>query len=88
MCKQRVIQTSNPDFLVCKGVLDAMYRCYTEDKYGDEIHNTVVEAKPYIAQFLNCYFHRNTSLTECMVHFEDSIRSIYRMADTKLTDFH
>lgn len=87
MCKQRVLQTKYKDFSPCKAVIDAMYRCYTEDKYGDEYHKTTDEAKPYAQKFFNCYFYKNTTLTECMVHFEDSIRAIYRNGENKLTDY-
>jgi hypothetical protein len=66
-----------------------MYRCYTEEKYGDEYHKTSVEeALPYTHKFFNCYFHRGNSLTKCMKHFEDSVRAIYRSTDNKLTDYY
>jgi hypothetical protein len=66
-----------------------MYRCYTEEKYGDEYNKTPVqEAQPYTNKFFNCYFHRGNSLTKCMKHFEDSIRAIYRTPDNKLIDYY
>jgi len=88
LCKQRIVQTGHSDFLPCKEAVDAMYRCYTEDKYGDEYHDTIPEAKSNAYNFLNCYFHKYSSLTECMMFFEDSIRQIYRLKDTKLIDYY
>jgi hypothetical protein len=88
MCKQKILQSNHHDYTPCKAVLDAMYRCYTENKYGDEYHKTTEEAKPYANRFFDCYFFKTTSLTECMVHFEDSVRAIYRSEDNKLTDYY
>jgi hypothetical protein len=88
LCKQRILQTNFEDFTPCKNVVDAMYRCYTEDKYGEEYHKTIDVAKPFAKKFLDCYFYKASSLTSCMEHFEDSIRAIYRSDDNKLTDFH
>jgi hypothetical protein len=87
MCKQRMNETKYPNYLPCKAGIDAMYRCYTEDKYGDEYHKTTIEAKPYADKFFDCYFRRHTSLTVCMKHFEDSVRAIYRNPDNKLIDY-
>jgi hypothetical protein len=88
MCKQRIIQTNYSDFTPCKAAIDAMYRCYTEDKYGEEYHKTTEVAKPYAKKFFDCYFVRPNSFTACMVHFEDSIRAIYRSPDNKLIDYY
>jgi hypothetical protein len=88
MCKQRIIQTNFSDFTPCKSVVDAMYRCYTEDKYGEEYHKTTEEAKPYAKKFFDCYFKKSTSLSGCMVHFEDSVRAIYRSKDNTLIDYY
>lgn len=90
MCKQRIQETKYPNFTPCKAVIDAMYRCYTEDKYGEEYHKTIPEAKPYTLKFFNCYFKKGgeSSLTSCMKHFEDSVRAIYRTSDNKLIDYY
>ncbi len=88
MCKLRVVQSNYKDFTPCKNIIDAMYRCYTEDKYGQEYHKTIPEAKPYAVKFFNCYFYKYSSLTSCMTHFEDSIRAIYRSPDNRLIDYY
>jgi len=88
LCKQRVVQTDHNDFLPCKGVIDAMYRCYTQEQYGDEYHKTTPEALPHATMFFNCYFHKYATLTHCMMHFEDSVRAIYRTPETKLIDYN
>lgn len=88
MCKQRIVETNFSSFLPCKNAIDAMYRCYTEDKYGEEYHKTIPEAKPYSNKFFDCYFYKNTSFTSCMKHFEDSIRAIYRTQDNQLIDYY
>jgi hypothetical protein len=88
LCKQRVVDTNTATYLPCKNAIDAMYRCYTEEKYGNEYHKTLDGAKPYANKFFDCYFHRANSLTKCMIHFEDSIRAIYRSPDNKLIDYY
>lgn len=88
MCKERIIQTSHPDFTPCKGVIDAMYRCYTENKYGDELHNTIDEAKPHAMKFFDCYFTKKNTMYQCMDHFNDVVRVIYRQPDNKLIDYY
>jgi len=87
LCKQRIVESDHPDFLPCKGPIDAMYRCYTENQYGDEYQTTTKEALPHAMRFFNCYFYKHSSLTNCMIHFEDSVRAIYRTEGTKLTDY-
>jgi len=88
LCKERIVQSNYPDFTPCKAAIDAMYRCYTEDKYGEEYHKTTEDAKPYAKKFFDCYFFRPNSFTMCMKHFEDSIRAIYRSPDNKLIDYY
>ena len=88
MCKQKINQSNYSDYTPCKAAVDAMYRCYTENKYGDEYHKTTEEAKPYANRFFDCYFFKPSSLTQCMIHFEDSIRAIYRAPDNKLIDYY
>jgi hypothetical protein len=83
-----MIQSNYPDYTPCKEVIDAMYRCYTEDKYGNEYDKTTEPAKPYMNKFFDCYFYKPNSLTECMVHFEDSVRAIYRSPDNTLIDYY
>ncbi len=87
MCKQRIVQTNHPDFLPCKAVIDAMYRCYTQDLYEEEYDQIQAPAAIYAFQFYECYFRKNSSLTDCMIHFENSIRALYRLPETKLTDY-
>ena len=88
LCKQRVIQTNSDTFLPCKGVIDAMYRCYTEEKYGESLDKAPEVAFPYAKKFFDCYFFKHSSLNHCMAHFEDSVRSIYRSPDNKLIDYY
>ena len=88
MCKQRIVQSNYQDYTPCKNAVDAMYRCYTENKYGDEYHKTTEEAKPYAHKFFDCYFFGPNSLTSCMKHFEDSIRAIYRSDNNRFTDYY
>ena len=88
LCKQKIIQSNYADYTPCKAAIDSMYRCYTENKYGDEYHKTTTEAQPYANKFFDCYFLKPSSLTVCMKHFEDSIRAIYRSPDNKLIDYY
>lgn len=87
LCKERIIHSQHSDYTPCKAVVDSMYRCYTQEKHGDEYHQINEDAKPYMRSFFDCYFYKGTSLTYCMKHFEDSIRVIYRSEDNKLNDY-
>ena len=66
--------------------MDAMYRCYTEDKYGASIWDAPEEAKPYEKNFYDCLFRPSSGVDMCMNHFSDMIWSIYRDPDNELND--
>ena len=77
-CKEKVVATRRTNYLSCKDTLDAMFRCYTNDSDSQEYHTLYESGKPYMNKFYDCYFKKDSTLENCMVHFEDSIRSIYR----------
>ena len=38
-------------------------------------------------KFMDCYFTKTTSLTDCMVNVEDGIREVYRKDPSKFVDY-
>lgn len=86
-CRRSLIDKNASSFLQCKNALDAMFRCYTNNSEAKEYHLIRDVGKEYMKKFTDCAFSRNTILDNCMKHFEDSIRSIYRSKDHKLIDY-
>ena len=73
MCHAEMVTKKSDTFLPCKDVTDAMYRCYTEDKYGDSIRDAPKQAKPYEKKFYDCLFKPSSGVDMCMNHFSDMI---------------
>lgn len=88
VCRKRVLATQRKSFLACKPVLDAMFRCYTNDADVTEYHQIREEAKPYMNNFTNCLFKSNSQFDDCMFHYENSIRAIYRSGNHGLIDYY
>ena len=74
------------NFLACKGPLDAMYRCYTEEKYGQSLSDAPEYTKPYQQKLANCLFRDGAAMDVCMSQFSNVVRAIYRSGDDKLND--
>ena len=88
LCRKKVLSSERKSFLACKPIVDSMYRCYTNNAEGEEFHNIREDAKPYMNNFLNCIFKSDSNFDNCMSHFEDSIRSIYRSDKHGLIDYY
>ena len=74
--------------MACKKPIDAMWRCYTEDKYGASIRDAPDYTKRYEAEFYDCLFREASGLDVCMRPFSNMIRSIHRSGESELnTDF-
>lgn len=86
-CRRSLLDKNASSFLQCKGALDAMFRCYTGNNESKEYHLIRDVGKEYMKKFTDCAFSRNTIIDDCMKHFEDSIRTIYRTKDHKLLDY-
>lgn len=86
-CKKKVVSSMRTDYLACKNVIDAMYRCYTNDSAEQEYHKIDEVGKPYMKEFFNCLFTKNNSVENCFGHFENSIRAVYRAGKYKLIDY-
>ena len=63
-----------------------MWRCYTEEKYGQSIRDAPDYAKQYESKFYGCLFREGTGMDVCMNHFTDMVRSAYRSGDGLLND--
>lgn len=77
-CKRAIIEYKRSNYLPCKDTLDAMYRCYTNEADSSEYHKIHDSGKPYMLNFMNCFFTKRNNLEGCMTHFENSIRALYR----------
>jgi len=88
LCKQRILQTNYPNFLPCREVLQNMYACYTDDNYGKNFLEGPEEMVPHMKSFMDCYFTKNTSLTDCMKNVEDGVRAVYRKDASKFADYY
>ena len=87
LCKQRILSTNHKDFLPCKETLESVYACYTDHQYDKNILNGPEEIVPHMKGFMDCYFHKTTSLTDCMVNVENGIREVYRKDPSKFVDY-
>ncbi len=87
-CHQEMIKNNSETFLPCKEPIDAMWRCYTEDKYGASIRDAPEEAKPYEKNFYDCLFKPASGTDMCMEDFHDMIRSVYRSDENELCDWY
>ena len=87
LCKQRILSTNHKDFLPCKESLESVYACYSDNQYDKNILNGPEELVPHMKKFMDCYFTKTTSLTDCMVNVEDGIREVYRKDPSKFIDY-
>ena len=74
------------NFLACKAPIDAMWRCYTEEKYGQSIRDAPDYAKKHEHKFYACLFREGSGMDLCTNHFGNMVRSIYRSGESTLND--
>ena len=79
-----MLQAGTDNFLACKEPIDGMWRCYTEEKYGQSIRNAPAYTKPYEKKFYDCLFREASGLDLCMNNFTNMIRSIHRSGESTL----
>lgn len=75
-------------FLPCKRLVDAHYRCLTEDKYGYTTEEIPEEAKKHYDRFMECSFKELRSMQFCRQYFDAVLRELYRQPDTKVKDWY
>ena len=63
-----------------------MWRCYTEEKYGQSIRDAPDYTKKYENAFYECMFREGAGTDLCMNHFSNMVRSIYRSGESTLND--
>lgn len=73
-------------FLPCKRLVDAHYRCMTEDKYGYTLEEIPEVSKKYSDAFLKCTFQKLHPLPMCQRYIDFAVRSIYRDGKSDLND--
>ena len=88
LCHNEMLRTNQDSFLPCKEPIDALYRWYTEDKYGESIRDAPETAKIYEKRFYDCLFRPTSGVDIWMNHFHDLVRSIYRSDENELCDWY
>jgi hypothetical protein len=73
-------------FLPCKRLVDAHYRCLTDEKYGYTLEEAPEEAREGAHTFMNCAFKQLAPMNFCRRYFDEVLRVLYRSPDTKISD--
>ena len=81
-----MLKQQSDNFLACKEPIDGMWRCYTEEKYGNSIRDAPDYTKKYEARFYNCLFRNGSGMDLCQPQFTNMIRAIYRSGESTLND--
>ena len=84
ICHYSMLRAGADNFLACKKPIDAMWRCYTEDKYGASIRDAPEYAKPYEVKFYDCLFRDASGMDICMGQFSNMVRAIHRSGESEL----
>ena len=82
VCHMQMIKAGADNFLACKKPIDAMWRCYTEEKYGQSLRDAPQYTKHYEAKFYDCLFRDASGLDICMKHFGNMVRAIHRSGES------
>jgi hypothetical protein len=86
VCHTQMLKDKSQNFLACKAPLDGMWRCYTEEKYGQSIRDAPDYTKKYEKKLYDCLFREGSGMDICQPHFSNMIRAVYRGGDNKLND--
>ena len=73
-------------FLPCKRLVDAHYRCLTEEKYGYSLEDVPEEGRKGAEDFIQCAFKEINPLSLCRKFFDETLRGIFRSPGNKLSD--
>ena len=84
MCHTQQLKEGSDNFLACKEPIDAMWRCYTEEKYGQSIRDAPEYTKKYEREFYDCLFRHASGLDVCMNNFSNMVRAIHRSGESEL----
>ena len=95
MCRNRVVKKAgeedsteyNQGFLPCKKLVDAHYRCITDDAYGKSLEEAPEEVETARTDFITCTFKALRPMSMCRRYFDEVLRSLYRMPKSKLADY-
>jgi len=84
VCHTAMLQQGSDNFLACKKPMDAMWRCYTEEKHGATMSAAPAYTKPYEMKFYDCMFRDATGLDICMGHFSNMVRAVHRSGESEM----
>lgn len=93
-CRREMLRlagkVNNPNhengFLPCKRIVDAHYRCMTEDKYGYTLEESPEVSKKLSDTFLDCAFQKLNPMLICQKFIDGAVRNIYREGKSDLND--
>ncbi len=88
VCKYEVLSKHGSTFLPCKDVMDAMWRCFTDNHYGKSIEDAPEYTKPYKDLLYDCFFTKHIGMDFCWPYFSGMVRTIYRRPDSKLSRWY
>ena len=74
-------------FLPCKRIVDAHYRCLTDEKYGYTLEDAPDVTKIASHEFFQCTFKNLEPMAHCRRYIDEVLRQIYRQPGSKLTDY-
>lgn len=93
-CRKQMLRLAgNPEnsnhqygFLPCKRLVDAHYRCMTEDKHGYNLEEVPEVSKKFSDAFLDCTFQKLYPMPMCQRFIDGAVRNIYREGKSELND--
>jgi len=88
VCKHDMLMKKSNTFLPCKGIMDAMWRCFTDNKYGTTMEEAPEYVRPWQHKFFDCFFHKSFGMEVCWPLFSNMVRTIYRRPDSKLSKWY
>lgn len=74
-------------FLPCKKLVDAHFKCMTDELYGETVEDAPEEIQGHADRFYDCAFKKLRDLRVCQGDFDAMVRQLYRSPDTLLKDY-
>lgn len=71
-------------FLPCKKIVDAHYRCLSDNLFGNTLEDVPEYAKEDSENFLNCTFKEFRPMFQCSAFFEGVLRKMIRNEGDKM----
>ncbi|KAL4475126.1 hypothetical protein ABPG74_001822 [Tetrahymena malaccensis] len=91
-CRRKMVQLAGDSssefhslgFLPCKRLVDAHYRCMTDDKFGSTIEEVPEIGLNSAQKFFDCTFQQLKPMQTCRRFFDQVVRDVYRANGSQL----